>query len=405
MAKPSGWLGIVLLITIFLLQTKNGVHYGSAALCLAGALYFARNFRRQISEPYFRDIVLIFFAIWIPMLLSSAFAIEKQHAFETTISYLHFFPLAIVAAAFAFEHEQRWFMTLLATLIAFWVADALIQLVFAVDVFGYVYEGGPLLGAFYPRQRLGLVVAALSPFYLWLMWQMFGHWAPRGLSVFPVLIVLLFSLKRSGWLMFAIVLTIFLAAIAEHRKDRRSALKEVAMIVGVIAITAGVLATDDRLGQRMGSVSDIVSGAPNIDEASGYRLSLWRTAGAMFADNPILGVGPRGFRHVYERYASDSDFWSERGQTHPHLFIAEVAAESGGLGLLGYLIASGLILRIFLTTRASATTAARSAILAALVCWLPVNSHMAFYGSYWATLCWITVALGVGGCRSTGTSS
>ena len=61
----------------------------------------------------------------------------------------------------------------------------------------------------------------------------------------------------------------------------------------------------------------------------------------MFQENPLLGIGPRGFRHVYEQYAGPDDHWLQnghRGQTHPHSNIVEVLVETGLLGLTGYLL-------------------------------------------------------------------
>ena len=77
------------------------------------------------------------------------------------------------------------------------------------------------------------------------------------------------------------------------------------------------------------------------DVATARRLDLWKTSIAIFRGNWVNGTGPRSFRNVYSGYADADDFWMENGrsgQTHPHQFVMEIAAETGIIGIIGYFL-------------------------------------------------------------------
>jgi len=72
-----------------------------------------------------------------------------------------------------------------------------------------------------------------------------------------------------------------------------------------------------------------------------------------------------------------------------------LAVETGVSGALVFVLASSLLLRLIL--RARDGPAGSICLLSAAVAWLPFNTHMAFYGSYWATLAWLLLAIGLAG--------
>ena len=117
----------------------------------------------------------------------------------------------------------------------------------------------------------------------------------------------------------------------------------------------------------------------------------------MFVDNWFVGVGPRGYRYAYANYAVEGDFWLDRngvGQTHPHLLLLEVAAETGVLGLIGLM---GFYAKLGRELVARCAQAIPIWLLCAAIAWFPLNAHLAFYGSYWSTLIWLLVPIGLAG--------
>ena len=72
----------------------------------------------------------------------------------------------------------------------------------------------------------------------------------------------------------------------------------------------------------------------------------------------------------------------------------EILAETGGIGLLSYV----LLLVLFLKTikGQSSNGQINCWLIGATVAWLPINTHLAFYGSYWASFVWLLLGVGFG---------
>lgn len=80
-----------------------------------------------------------------------------------------------------------------------------------------------------------------------------------------------------------------------------------------------------------------------------FRLSLWRSAWAMFLDHPLLGVGLDNFLYAYRtRYVLPSA-WEEFNLAHPHNWLLDFASRVGLLGLMAF-----TWLQVFFWRRASA---------------------------------------------------
>lgn len=136
-----------------------------------------------------------------------------------------------------------------------------------------------------------------------------------------------------------------------------------------------LVATHNPLSDRIDSTLAIFStDAATIDKATAHRLDLWRVAVAIARDHWINGVGPRG-------------------STHPHLALAEIACETGLVGLAGYLVFYLLLLRWLYRELRASRLRHRPWLLCPLTAWFPLNAHLAFYGSYWASFSWWMLAV------------
>ena len=106
-------------------------------------------------------------------------------------------------------------------------------------------------------------------------------------------------------------------------------------------------------------------------------------------------------RYDFKKYAEPENFWVKNfdsGQTHPHLMSLEILVETGIIGFSMYLFVLVLLLKISINSVSS--DSAKFWLIAAFLAWLPLNTHLAFYGSYWASVAWIFLALGLGGAKS-----
>lgn len=389
----------LILLALVLFVTENLVHYPIGLMSLLGMVQMVLH-PRMCWAAGTRTLFVLFGLIWFPMLVASIATNEIGRELETSILYLHFLP----AAYFVFYacRDDAVLRLVAAGTIgfgAFVVLDALVQLTWQINLLGYPYDGSALTGLFYPKQRLGLFLAVFAPLYLDFIVQWRHRMPYLWLLLIPVVIVMLMSLKRSAWVMFFAAVFAYCALVLRQNTMQLTSLRftagaavTVVLIVSVLTVSLSAV-VQHRLITSLG----ILSGDPEtVAEATAYRVPLWRTGYAMFKDNWFVGVGPRGYRYAYSDYAADADFWMARngiGQTHPHLLVLEVGAETGVLGLLG-LLGFYLILGRKLVNN---TSSSRVPIwlLCALTAWFPFNSHLAFYGSYWSTLVWLLVPIGL----------
>ncbi|MEQ8233667.1 MAG: O-antigen ligase family protein [Gammaproteobacteria bacterium] len=378
-----------------LFVAENLVHYPVALMGLLGLVFMVR--REPAPGPgAARTLLLLFGCIWLPMLAALVDAVDMRHSAKTVLLYLHFLPAAwYLACVCARPAVHRLVVQGVVALVVFAGLDAFVQLIWKVDLFGYPYDGRVLKGVFHPKQRLGLFLAVFAPLVLEIVRQWCRSFPRLWLLHVPLAIVILMSLKRSAWLMLAVGVAGYLVLLA--RGGARRAPRWWHVIV-VLVVVGGAVAVNPALrGQLMRSVELVSADVEAIDRASSYRVTLWRTGSAMFLDNWLNGVGPRGYRHAYPAHAAPDDFWMERndgeGQTHPHLLMLEVAAESGIIGLAGLFAFYAVLLH--LAWRVRAAPLAPVWLTCVLVAWFPFNAHLAFYGSYWSTLAWLLLGMGL----------
>lgn len=386
--------GAALVVLAFaLLTTEHLVHYALGLLMLGGLIAVLRAPRALWQDADLRGCSLAFLALWLPMLVSLPDAVNAAHATKTALAYLHFWPAAL-AVVLALRHAQlrQFVFAGVASIVAFWLADAILQLFTGRDLFGHPPVGNILTGAFYPKQRLGLVLAVATPLYCLAVAQLARRWPVAWLLLLPLFVVILLSLKRTAWIMLAVSIA-GLLWLACARRGGGPCRAMLASLLALVVLVGGALAVDPALRARVTETAGLVSGDfDTMDRASSYRLTLWRTGWRMFEAHPWNGIGPRGYRHAYAEYAPPGDFWFERGggQTHPHLVALEVALETGVVGLVGYACFLWLLLA---RSREAGDDATAAWAISALAATFPFNAHLAFYGSYWSSLAWLAVAV------------
>ena len=380
-------------LAVALLTTEHFVHYALALLMFGGVAAMARSPRALWQDADLRGYTLAFLALWLPMLVSLPGAVNQSHSASTTLAYLHFWPAGI-AMLLALRHAslRRLAFVAVAVVIACWLADAVLQLATGRDVFGYPPAGNILTGAFYPKQRLGLVLAVLTPVYCLAVAGLARRRPSAWLLLLPLFLVILLSLKRTAWIMLAVSLA-GLLWLACARRGGGPCRAMLGLLLALAMLVGGALALDPALRARVAETAGVVSGDfDTMDRASSYRLTLWRTGWRIWRAHPLRGVGPRGYRHAYADHAPAGDFWLERGhgQTHPHLMALEIGVETGLIGLAGYAMFLWLV---FARLRTAADDLQAAWAICALSAAFPLNAHLAFYGSYWSSFMWLAVAL------------
>ena len=386
----------LILIAVALFATEHLVHYPIAIMALAGVAQFIRN-PKLIRDPAIGLVTILFACVWLPMLLAWVGATDPQHAGKTTLSYLHFLPAAWFVLRCGSEPRVLKIVTAGTVSLALFVCfDAVVQLASGRDLFGYPVDDGILKGVFYPKQRLGLFLAVLAPLYLDAVVRWSARFAWSWLILIPMLIVILMSLKRTAWIMLGVGLGAYAVLWLRHHGRMGTRTAVLPVMLGLIVTSALVIFNPD-LQQRVQTTSGMLSlDQAALEEASSHRLSLWQTGMKMFVEHWFSGIGPRGFRHTYATYADADDFWlqsNRRGQTHPHLIALEIAVETGVVGIGAFLVLYAVLLRRL--WRAPLFDLRALWLLCVVIAWFPLNAHLAFYGSYWSTLVWLALPLGL----------
>lgn len=124
--------------------------------------------------------------------------------------------------------------------------------------------------------------------------------------------------------------------------------------VGVIvALLAVVLAAVPTYAARLNSIQTLVTsfsddtsaGVASADGATLSRLTEMGAAALVFLDHPILGVGPGLFPLYYQQYADLIGLRTQNADREAHDLYVSIAAETGGLGLICFLLIVYVTLR------------------------------------------------------------
>ena len=396
-APKDDVIAVVLIVSaITLFVTESFYHYPIAAMSLLGGIQMVRQ---KVFDRSIKYLCWVFFAIWVPMVLACLGSSNPLHSYKTTIAYLHFLPMGYYISVSCSQEWVRFTVSRAIIFICFClVVDACFQFFSGYNLLGYPLQGNSVTGMFHPKQRLGLFLAILAPFYIHFLFKRGWSFILILMLALPYLFVILVSLKRNSWLMLFFGLMIFAFIECKGSLRKFSRIVGVASFFVLLVVSALFTSSPSFTKQIQHSYGLLSGNAQVMDRSSNHRLALWDVGLNIFEDNPILGIGPRGYRYDFRKYADPENFWIKNfdsGQTHPHLMSLEILVETGIIGLLMYLFALLLILRISITS--TSRESAEFWLIAAFLAWLPFNTHLAFYGSYWASLAWMFLALGLRG--------
>ncbi len=366
-----------------------------AAASIAILVY--RRFRdgmALLSREAWALITALFLCYWLPELVSAIDAVDSQRAWREVLVDLRYLPfLWLTAMAVARRRGRKIVFTGIGLIALFWALDGLLQ-AFTGWSLGGSNSSDRLSGIFGAGNlKLGLVLATLSPFALAAAARKFDGpgWAFTAI-VFGVVILLAGS--RASWLVFGLVL-----AVSGWRRFGGKRLL-LSLFAGITLISVLAFSFSPQFASRIQRSMAVLSGdTAGLDEALSGRLSIWRAASSMIADHPINGVGVRGFRDEYVHYARADDRWlshGEGGALHAHQIVLEVLSETGMIGLLLWLMGLALATRAWRWAMPESRKRAAVPALALGVAVFPLNTHLAFYSTFWGGVFLLLLALFAG---------
>lgn len=372
-----------------------------------------RGSSRLLSGPAWALTSVMFFAYWAPELISSIDSVDAGRALRESLVDLRYLPfLWLVAAAVANERGRRTTFGGLAIICGVWTLDALLQaglgtspLFWGLDQLKQLISGKPmctasdvavldrLSGFLGPcNLKLGVVIASLSPFLLFAAGKRFGALGWVVAATAAGLVVMLAG-ARAAWITYALVLLFSgLPLLGWKRLITMFAFGAIALAVFGI-YSPHLRERLERTGHAMAADEQ------GVDAALSGRAQIWHAAWCMFKDEPINGVGARGFRRAFpacDPLHGQKPVWGKGPALHAHQIVLEVLSETGVIGLLLWLAGAALAWRAWRFAPADAKDRARPAMLALAVTVFPFNTHLAFYSTFWGGLALMLAALYTG---------
>lgn len=342
----------------------------------------------------------LFFSYWLPELFSCFDAVDAKQAFYEVFEGLRFLPfLWLAAIAVHREPDRRIVFGGIAILVLAWTLDGLAQAMTGHSVGGAAnVEPGTgairisgVFGAKHPH--LGQVLASLAAFPLGLAARRLGiaGWIGAALLVGTAILL---SGSRAACVTFALVLL-----FGGWRLLGWKRLLGV-FAAGAIGIAALAVVFPNDLHERIARTEAVFSGdAEGIDAATSGRLRIWGAALCMAREHPINGVGVREYRDAYAACAPKMKAppaWGDGGALHAHQIVLEVLSETGLLGLLLWIVGAALGVRAWRLAEPAARMRAAMPAVALAVTVFPLNTHLAFYSSFWGGLTLLLAGLYAG---------
>ena len=309
------------------------------------------------------------------------------------------FMLLLVILVLDMGQNRRWQWIILALVLA-GVANALVGI--------YIFFGGSgalhllvnnrffrAFGTFGQPNPFGGFMGLIAPFaimstcgytvLLWrrwisakkISWMLFFVAGFYGISSILISAGLFLSWSRGAWLGFAVSVMVML--LASPRRLWQGLLL-VVMIIGLLFLlwTAGYL--PETVTERVASATEelfVLSDVRDVDITNDNyaiveRLAHWQAALNMAEHNPFLGVGFGNYEVAYEQYRLLN--WQEP-LGHAHNYYLNVLAETGIIGLIGYIAVFVNILFLTWRTRIHPDWLSRCLVVALLGSWSYLLIH------------------------------
>jgi O-antigen ligase len=394
--------------------------YAEAVMVLGALVAIVRlllaRFRggtRLLSAPAWALTSALFFAYWAPEAISAFDAIDRVHAWHETLVDLRYLPfLWLVAAAVADDRARRTTFNGLAIIVAVWTFDALLQaltglspLFWSLDQLKQLISGHAmcpasevasvdrLSGVLGPcNLKLGLVLASLSPFALHAAGRRYGIVGWMVLAAVLGVVILLAG-ARASWITYALVLL--------FSGWRLLGVKRLlgVFVFGAVTLAVLTLAVPQVRERIARTTQALTADQEGVEIALSGRTRIWNAAICMVRAHPVNGVGARGFREAFpgcDREAGTRAAWGHGPALHAHQIVLEILSETGFIGLVLWLAGVALAWRAWRFATPPMRERAGPALLALAVTVFPLNTHLAFYSTFWGGVALLLAALYAG---------
>ena len=385
---PNTWTPVVLAWSfLLLLPFGRSSELSIFIMAILGGILIWKHGKSVFWEGGAKTFTLLFLCIWIPIALSVPDSLWFQKSLSTALTYprIYFAGIYLIWVLREDLARQR-LLKLSAWLLMFWVLDALIQAAVGYNLLGYAYP--ERLNGLYGHDnwKLGLSLAMLSP----IVWEYISRHGSKwqlALAWLGTAAIVLLASNRESWIVFAIA-TVLWSWVYARRLGFHPARLLVPLVLVAVVAGVGAYQVNSKFAQRVDQSSAVLDGSyESLNNASSYRLHLWKNASTVLQNHPINGAGVRSYRYAYSQYADEGDPYVSVdgiGMFYAHQVLLEVGSETGIIGLAGLLVFFVVFIRA--GRGISSHPLAWAAWLGAFAWLFPLNTHTALYSAYWSLL-------------------
>ena len=383
-SKPFFSASLLSLPIIFLPFYRYEV--GTLFLMLIGITLLYKN--KASPNAALKAWTILFLCMWFPMIASLPDAISFKNSGITTLGHLRFY-LSGVAIIYLTQNPKTLeiLFGILAAALLYLLLDNFIQLSSGSSIFGIPLRAGRINAPWpYEGNKMGLFVSFVAPVVV--AYFLNARRYLIGITLLSIaLFLVIMSGTRGAWL--SALTSLFIAILFWIWVKGKSTIKPLIGIFLLISLSATLLyqnssAVKNRALKTFQASDGTLQG---LQKASG-RLNGWLEAISIVSENPINGIGARGFRYT------DGPFAKKHG--HTHSTTLEILAGTGLIGALGYLL---FYLNIFKTFKAhfgQSRILITGALCSLIAITSPLSMSLAFYSSNKATVIWWIAAVFIG---------
>ncbi len=377
---------IIWVFLFFTLSLSSATRQFIWLMSLVGIAMCARDPKAFFGTDGIRRFWVVLGCFLIPAIFSLLDAINFERAVSGVVRVLAYgFAVWVMLQIKLDRQEIHRLMSLLGAVLMIWVVDGLVQLLTGLSVFGnplMELDSGHTLvtGSF--RTGYGSTLAILSPFYLEALRRTRGGVATSVLSL-PLFATIVMSGNEASILhaLFALCGYALVLYRVERSVDTGPWLMSL-LICFCLAVVAGSVLTDTFRASASGQA------ATDTYRALEYLPEFWISAWSGFLDHWVNGVGIRGWGSLAVSLDSISNL-PVTDRWHPHLFVLEVAVDTGVPGLVGYLLFFVFLGRRLFDKRVEIALCSLVVMLALF----PLNSVVSFYSYFSGNFLFLTLAL------------
>ncbi len=377
---------IIWVFLFFTLSLSSATRQFIWLMALVGLIIFARGPRDFLATDGVRKFWIVLACFLLPAVFSLFDAINFERSLSGALRFLSYgFAVWVLLQIKLNRSESARLMSLVGAVMMLWVVDGLVQLLTGYSVFGnplIELDSGHTLVTGSLRMGYGSTLAILSPFYLEAL-RRTGSTPLNSILALPLFAAIVMSGNEASMIHALAALAGYAFILRRLESDGQVTPWLLSLLFSFsLAALSGLILSDTFSASAAGQA------ASDAYKAFDYLPVFWNSAWLGFTEHWMNGVGIRGWGSMVVSMESINVLpVSERW--HPHLYVLEVAVDTGIPGLLGYALFFVFLGRRLFDSRPEVALSSLVVILALF----PLNSSVSFYSYFNGNILFLTLAL------------